>query len=51
MNQDLKIIKNKYGEKMKHLCREMFPTILETPGLLSSILLTHFEPIFKNNKK
>ena len=44
MNQDLKIIKNKYGEKMMHLCREMFPTILETEGALSKILLEKFEP-------
>ena len=44
MNQDLKIIKNKYGEKMMHLCREMFPTILETEGALSKIMLEKFEP-------
>lgn len=40
---DLKIIKKKYGEKMMHLCRELFPSLLETPGLLSSIMLEHFE--------
>ena len=58
MNQDLKIIKNKYGEKMMHLCREMFPTILETQGALSKILLDKFEPtrflyedIIKNEMK
>ena len=39
---DLKIIKNHYGEKMMHLCRELFPTILETEGLLFSILSEHF---------
>jgi len=44
MNQDLKIIKNKYGEKMMHLCRDLFPTILETEGALSQILLDKFEP-------
>ncbi|MBE6149524.1 MAG: hypothetical protein E7170_02235 [Firmicutes bacterium] len=44
MNHDLKIIKNKYGEKMMHLCREMFPTILEKEGALSKILLDKFEP-------
>ena len=43
MNQDLKIIKKKYGEKMMHLCRELFPTILETEGALSQILLEKFE--------
>ena len=44
MQEDLKIIKNKYGEKMMQLCRKMFPTILETPSLLPDILLEHFEP-------
>ncbi|MBR5369856.1 MAG: leucine-rich repeat protein [Bacilli bacterium] len=31
---DLKKIKNEYGEKMMYFCRDNFPTILETPGLL-----------------
>lgn len=44
MNQDLKIIKNKYGEKMMHLCRNLFSTILETEGVLSKIMLEKFEP-------
>ena len=44
MNPDLKLIKKKYGEKMSHLCRELFPTILEQEGLLSKLLLDHFEP-------
>ena len=44
MNEDLKIIKKKYGEKMAHLCRDLFPTILEKKGLLSYLLLSHFEP-------
>ncbi len=44
MNEDLKIIKKKYGEKMAHLCREFFPTLLETEGLLSDLMLKHFEP-------
>lgn len=44
MNEDLKIIKNKYGEKMMHLCRDLFPTILEHPSVLSTIMLEHFEP-------
>ena len=53
---DLKIIKNKYGEKMMHLCRKLFPTLLETPYLLSDLMLNLFEPtkelyndIIKNN--
>ena len=44
MNPDLKLIKKLYGEKMMHLCREYFPTILETPSLLPSILQEHFYP-------
>mgnify|MGYP002518077943 CR=1 FL=1 len=44
MNEDLKIIKKKYGEKMMHLCRDMFPALLEEKGLLSGLLLSHFEP-------
>ena len=44
MQEDLKIIKNRFGEKMMHLCRELFPTILEHPGVLSDILLSHFGP-------
>lgn len=55
---DLKIIKKYYGEKMSHLCRELFPTLLETPGYLSSFLLERFEPsrllyddIISNNLK
>lgn len=44
MNQDLKIIKKKYGERMMKLCRELFPTMLEKEGLLSQLMLDHFEP-------
>lgn len=44
MNYDLKIIKKKYGEKMMHLCRKLFPTLLEQKGLLSKLLLEHFNP-------
>lgn len=43
MNEDLKIIKKKYGEKMSHLCRELFPTLLETKGLLPELLMSHFD--------
>ena len=35
---DLKLIKKYYGENMMHLCRTLFPTILETKGLLFSLL-------------
>ena len=48
MQDDLKIIKKKYGEKMMHLCRDLFSTIIEKhPGVLSQILLETFAP----NKK
>ena len=43
MNKDLKIIKKKYGENMMHLCRELFPTILEKEGILSQVILDSFE--------
>ncbi len=43
MNKDLKIIKKKYGEEMMHLCREIFPTILEHEGLLPKLLLDNFK--------
>ena len=39
---DLKRIKRHYGEKMMHLCRELFPTLLETPGLLFGIISSKF---------
>ena len=43
MNEDLKKIKKKYGEKMMHLCRELFPTILEEKGLLTQIFEENFD--------
>lgn len=39
---ELRIIKKKYGEVMMHLCRKIFPTILETDGLLLKLLEEHF---------
>ena len=44
MQYDLKMIKKKYGEKMSHLCRTLFPSILETEGLLYSLLESKFHP-------
>ena len=41
---DLKLIKKHYGEKMMHLCREIFPTLLETEGLLYTTLIAKFYP-------
>ncbi len=43
MNDDLKIIKKKYGEDMAQFCREEFSTILEQKGLLPKLLLDNFE--------
>lgn len=42
MTEDLKMIKKKYGEDMMHLCRDLFPSLLEKRGLLSQILLNNF---------
>ena len=42
MNDELKQIKKKYGERMMHLCRELFPTILEKEGRLLEILDANF---------
>lgn len=39
---DLKLIKKQYGEKLMHLCRTLFPTLLETPGLLYRTLASKF---------
>lgn len=43
MNKDLIKIKKKYGENMMHLCRELFPTILEEKGKLFQLLTSSFE--------
>ncbi len=42
--QDLRKIKKYYGERMSHLCRELFPTLLEQGGLLPDLLLKKFYP-------
>ena len=44
MNKDLQRIKKMYGEAMMHLCRSLFPIILETEGLLPKILESTFAP-------
>ncbi len=41
-NNDLKFIKKHYGENFAHLCRELFPTLLEHEGLLTEILTKNF---------
>ncbi len=42
MNSDLKKIKKHYGEKMMHLCRELFSEHLETEGLLYNVMDKYF---------
>ncbi len=44
MNEELKQIKKIYGEEMMHICRELFPTILEKEGKLLSILQANLAP-------
>lgn len=44
MNEELKKIKKIYGEEMMHLCRSLFPSILEKEGLLLSILEYNLAP-------
>lgn len=44
MDIDLKKIKKKYGEDFAHLCRDLFPTLLETEGLLYSLIESNFYP-------
>ena len=44
MNEDLKKIKDMYGEKMMQICRRNFSTILDKPGLLFEILSKHIAP-------
>lgn len=43
-NKDLKWLKKHYGEKFSHLCRDLFPTLLEHEGLLSKLIAEHFLP-------
>jgi len=42
MNEDLKWIKEHYGEEMMQLCNKHFAPILEKEGLLPKILSEHF---------
>ena len=44
--EDLDRIKKNYGEKMSHLCRELFPSILEKDGLLPKIMDNTFNHSF-----
>ena len=40
---DLNKIKKYYGENLMHLCRNLFPTLLEKENLLFSLLDSNFE--------
>ena len=58
MVNDLELIKKYYGENMMHLCRKLFPTILEKKGLLFELIESNFqhsrflyEDIINNNMK
>lgn len=42
-DKDLKYIKKHYSEKLSHVCRDLFPTLLETPGLLPRVLDSKFD--------
>lgn len=42
VSNELKRIKKLYGERFMHLCRELFPTILEQEGTLLEILESNF---------
>ena len=44
MNSELKQIKKLYGEDMMHLCRRLFPTVLETEGVLLETLTRVLAP-------
>lgn len=44
ISEDLLFIKKHYGEKMMHLCRTLFPTILLQNGVLSNIISANFVP-------
>ena len=41
-NDDLKLIKKYYGEAMAHYCSDTFPTILEHPGMLFTLISESF---------
>lgn len=56
-NSEINYIKKYYGEKFAHLCRDLFPTILEDQGELTRIITSKFAPthsiydvIIKNDK-
>ena len=54
-SKELKKIKKIYGEKFSHLCRELFPQILEQEGMLLQILQEKFskncDTLYENIKE
>ena len=44
MNNELKKIKDIYGEELMHICRKELPMVLSSPGKLLSILTRHLAP-------
>ena len=44
MLEDLKIIRQNYGPSFMFMCKELFSDILKENGLLSAIILNHFNP-------
>ena len=46
VDDDLRLIKKFYGEKMAHFCKKVFPTLLDKQGLLYSL----FNENFAHNK-
>ena len=44
MLKDIVYVKDKYGEEMSHFVRDNFSTILETEGLIVSLLDSNFAP-------
>ena len=44
MDNELKKIKKQYGEDMMHLCKRLFPTLLEHENVLFNILNTNIAP-------
>lgn len=43
-NSDLKYIKKHYGENFAHLCRSLFPQLLERAGVLQEAVTALFVP-------
>ena len=44
IEEELRKIKKIYGEEMMHLCRKLFPTVLNNSGVLLNILENTFAP-------